>query len=411
MRDFELYTFPSGLRVLHKQVVHTKLFHGSFSINRGTRDEPESAQGVAHFWEHMAFKGTSRRNNFHILDRLDRVGGDLNAFTTKEKVVFHASVLHEYMDRAVDLLADILLQSIFPEKELEKERQVILDEMDMYLDSPEDAIQDEFEAMVFQHHSLGRNILGTKESLQAMNRKVMMDFYHQSLSPNDIIFSSIGPMPIEKVVKVLTPLVSDFNWTGQAVQRTQANDQLLVEHKVKKPINQTHAMMGRQTIGYNDHNRVGLFLLMNILGGSAMNSRLNMALRERKGISYTVEAGFQPYLLEGMLHIYFGCDDEQLDKALSITYGEMRKLRTTKLGTQQLHYAKEQVVGQMVMGEESYLSLSLALAKSMLDVGKVEPLESMIQQVRAITAEQLQDLAQQWLDEQHWTKLFYVPAD
>lgn len=409
--DYHLHTLPNGLRIAHKQVTHTKVAHCGFILDIGSRDEDPDLLGIAHFWEHMAFKGTTHRKAFHIINSLDSVGGELNAYTTKEKVCFYASVLAPHFKRAADLLTDITFNSIFPLKEIEKERQVILEEMAMYRDSPDDAIADDFEELVFQAHPLGVNILGTQETVSAMGREDFIRFYQSRLDTRRCVFASVSALPFKEVLKKIEPLLAAIPASYHTFPRLPF-DKVVKEHKVvEKPISQAHFMMGRTALPLTDKRRLPLLMLINLLGGPAMNSRLNLAVREKYGLAYTVEAGYVPYTDSGLLHIYFGTEKKQLNKAKALVEKELKKLREVTLGTLQIHSIKEQLKGQLAISEESNLNLMLALGKSILDLGRMEPLPEIFKHIDSVSATDLQELAIEFLQPEDWCSLAFVPEN
>lgn len=408
--DYELHQFANGIRLVHKQVPHTKIAHCGFVLDMGSRDETESQAGLAHFWEHMAFKGTEKRRSFHILNRLERVGGELNAYTTKEKVTFYASFLDIHYRMAAELLTDITFHSVFPEKEIEKERSVILEEMAMYRDVPDDAIADEFDALLFEGHSLGYNILGTTETVGRFGREDFKQFIREHLDTGRIIFSSVGNLTMRQVMQIMGPLLESI----PAMYSTRRR-QPFVESKIAqvrneiKPINQAHCMMGALAPTVSDPRRLPYFMLVNLLGGPAMNSRLNMALRERRGYVYGVEASFTPFTDTGEMAIYFGTEKKQLQRCIDLVKREVRLLRQKPLGKSQLIQAKEQLMGQLAMAEESNLNLMLMLGKSLLDAERVESLSEIFAQIKRITESQLSDLANELLLEESFSILTYQP--
>ncbi len=273
MEEYQIHTLPNGIRVAHKQVPYTKIAHCGFTLDIGSRDEKPHQQGIAHFWEHMAFKGTTKRKSFHILNRLEAVGGELNAYTTKEKICFHASVLDMHFEKAMELLTDITFDSVFPEKQIEKERSVILEEMSMYYDSPEDSIQDEFDAVLFENHALGNNILGTADSVRSFHRDDFKAFIAENLNTNRLIFSSVGNIPFYKVVKLAEKHLSGI--PSYAAQRERLPFSHYVPKLVKKTraVTQAQCAMGRTAYALSDAKRLPFFMLINILGGPGMNSR------------------------------------------------------------------------------------------------------------------------------------------
>jgi len=411
MEEYDIYTLPNGIRVVHKQVTHTKIAHCGFTLDIGSRDEKPHQQGIAHFWEHMAFKGTRKRKSFHILNRLEAVGGELNAFTTKEKISFHASVLDNHYEKAFELLTDITFDSVFPEKQIERERNVILEEMAMYYDSPEDSIQDEFDAVIFDNHALGFNILGTNESVRSFHREDFKKFIGENLNTSRVIFSSVGNIPFSKVKKLADKYLAHI--PAHTSQRQREPFLHFTPRRItrQRSVTQAQCALGRTAYPISDPNRLPFFMLINILGGPGMNSRLNLALREKYGFVYSVEASYSPFLETGLMAIYFGTEPKQLQKSISLISKELKLLRDKKMGTVQLHTAKEQLMGQLAMSEESNLNFMLMMAKSLLDIDRVDSLPEIFAQIRLTTADQLRDLANEMLDESQWSELLYLPEE
>lgn len=409
MEDYDVYTLPNGIRIAHKQIPHTQIAHCGIMLDIGSRDEQPHQQGLAHFWEHMAFKGTEKRKSYHIITRLEIIGGELNAYTTKEKVCFHASVLDAHFEKAVDLLADITFHSIFPERQIERERGVILEEMAMYYDSPEDAIQDDFDELVFPNHALGGNILGTAETVGSFGREDLQQFIAENYDTNRIVFASVSRLPFKQVVKVAEKYFRDVPVQHSVRQRKTPTDYLPRHTRVERPITQAQCALGRPAYGLTDPRRLPFFMLINLLGGPGMNSRLNLNLREKYGLVYSIDAGYTPYLDTGFLGIYFGTDPKKVDKAQSLIMKELKRLREQPLTTLQLHQTKEQLVGQLAMAEESNNSFMLMMAKSLLDINRVEALNDIFSDIKAVTAGQLQDLAQESFDERQFSSLTFVP--
>ncbi|MDX5444072.1 MAG: insulinase family protein, partial [Hymenobacteraceae bacterium] len=332
MPDYDIHTLPNGIRILHKQVTHTKIAHSGFTLDIGSRDEQPDQQGLAHFWEHMAFKGTQKRKSFHILNRLESVGGELNAFTTKEKLCFYSSVLDAHFEKSFDLLTDITFNSTFPSKEIEKERGVILEEMAMYLDTPEEAIVDEFDAVVFKNHPLGNNILGTRESVSSFTKQDFIQFIDQNLETDRIVFSSVSNLPFKKVVKLAEKYLSDIPTIKRERHREPFTLYQPEKVVVEKPISQAHCVIGCPAYSLNDDRRIPFFMLVNLLGGPGMNSRLNLAVREKHGLVYTIDANYGNYTDTGMFGIYFGTEKQQLKRTTSLVLKELKKLREKPLG-------------------------------------------------------------------------------
>ena len=411
MEDYELHTLPNGIRIVHKQILHTQIAHCGIMLDIGSRDETPDQLGLAHFWEHMAFKGTQKRRSHHIINRLENVGGELNAYTTKEKVCFHASVLGLHFEKATELLADIAFYSVFPEKQIERERGVILEEMAMYYDSPEDALQDDFDQLVFQNHALGSNILGTPETVNTFTRAYLQQFIADNLDTGRIVFASVSNDPFPKVVKMVSKYLADVPQQKTARKRQAPTHYIPQRQTVERPITQAQCALGRPAFSLTDPRRLPFFMLVNLLGGQGMNSRLNMNLREKFGLVYSIDAGFTPYLDTGFLGIYFGTDPKKVSRAQALIVKEMQLLRDKSLTTLQLHQTKEQLMGQLAMAEESNQSFMLMMAKSVLDIHRVESLPDIFGEIRAVTAEQLQGLAQEMFDPDQMSYLTFMPEN
>lgn len=409
--QYQLHTFSNGIRFIHKHLPFSQVSHIGYVLDIGSRDEAPHQQGLAHFWEHMAFKGTRRRRAYHILNRLEAVGGELNAYTTKEKICFYASVLNDYYLQAVDLLTDITFDSVFPEKQIEREKGVILEEIAMYKDSPEEAIQDDFDTLVFGNHPLGYNILGTEESVRSFSRRDFREFIDTHLSTDRIVIASVGGLPFEKVLSKVERLVAGISPRRLPQRRLPFTEQLYSPRQEDKslPISQAHCAMGRPAYSMHHPHRLPFFLLNNILGGPAMSSRLNMLLRERYGYVYGVEASYTPMSDTGLWGIFFAIDAKHLFKAEKLIVQEMQRLCEQPLGMRQLKQAKNQLKGQLAMAEENNLNLMLMMGKTILDYGHIDPLPNLFEEIDAITAEQLQAVAQEVFRLESLSILRYIP--
>ncbi len=407
--EYQIHTLSNGIRIAHKQVPFTKIAHCGIMLDIGSRDEQPGQEGLAHFWEHMAFKGTGRRRSHHIINGLEMVGGELNAYTTKEKVCFHASVLDEHFDKAVDLISDIAFHSVFPEKQIERERNVILEEMSMYHDSPEDAIQDDFDRLLFPGHSLGTNILGNTGTVSAFTRADLLHFIDQNIDTERIIFSSVNRFPFSRVVRVAAKYLSDIPHRTTSRKRRAPEGYAPERKKVERSLTQAQCALGRPSYALPDERRLPFFMLVNLLGGPGMNSRFNMALREKYGFVYSIEANYTPYLDAGFFSIYFGTEQKHLDRSIALVYKELMRLKQQPLSATQLHHIKSQLMGQLAMSEESNLSYMLMMGKSLLDTDRVDSLSEIFNEISGITAAQLQDLAMDMFQEDLFSSLVYLP--
>ncbi len=411
MDEYQQHTLPNGIRIIHKQVLHTQIAHWGIMLDIGSRDEQPHQQGLAHFWEHLAFKGTKKRKSFHIINRLENVGGELNAYTTKEKVCFHASVLASHSEKAIELLADIAFHSIFPEKQLEKERGVILEEMSMYYDSPEDAIQDDFDEVIFQDHQLGRNILGNIDSVRSFKREDLQQFITENLATDRVVVSLVSNLPFKKAVKQAEKYLADVPTSHCVRTRTSPNVYLPKNLVVTRGMTQAQVAMGRPTYALTDERRLPFFMLINLLGGPGMNSRFNMSLREKYGLVYSIDANYTPFIDTGFLGVFFGTEPKNVDKAISLIQKELKIIKERTLTIKQLHDTKQQIMGQLAMSEESNQGFMLMMAKSILDLGKVDSLQEIFAEIEAVSASQLQNIANEMFDESQWSSLLFMPEN
>jgi predicted Zn-dependent peptidase len=409
--EYQLHTLANGIRIAHKQVPYTQIAHCGIMLDIGSRDEKPHQQGLAHFWEHMAFKGTEKRSSYHIINRLENVGGELNAYTTKEKICFHASVLDDHFEKAMDLLADITFHSVFPEKQIERERNVILEEMLMYIDSPEDAIQDDFDQLIFPDHALGNNILGTSETVSSFGKKDLMEFINDNIDTERIVVSSVSRLPFSKVIKVAEKYLGSIPHRKTSRVRQAPTAYAPLKEQKERSISQAQCAMGQPAYALTDDRRLPFFMLVNLLGGPGMNSRFNLSLREKYGFVYSIEGNYTPYLDTGFMGIFFGTEQKQLNKSISLIHKELKRIREVPLSVLQLHQTKVQLMGQLAMSEESNMSFMLMMAKSLLDTGRVDSLPEIFAEIEQITALQLQEIAQEMFKEENFSYLTFLPED
>jgi len=407
--EYQIHTLSNGIRIAHKQVPYTQIAHCGIMLDIGSRDELPHQQGLAHFWEHMAFKGTEKRSSYHIINRLENVGGELNAYTTKEKICFHASVLDDHFEKAMDLLADITFHSVFPEKQIERERNVILEEMSMYVDSPEDAIQDDFDQLVFPDHALGYNILGTAETVNSFGKEQLFKFINDNIDTERIVVSSVSRLPFSKVVRVAEKYLGEVPHRKTSRERKPPVLYTPVHEQKERSISQAQCAMGQPAFALLDDRRLPFFMLVNLLGGPGMNSRFNLSLREKYGLVYSIEGSYTPYLDTGFMGIFFGTEQKQLNKSISLIHKELKRIREIPLSVLQLHQTKVQLMGQLAMSEESNMSFMLMMAKSLLDTGRVDSLPEIFAEIEQITALQLQEIAQEMFKEENFSYLTFLP--
>lgn len=404
--DFLTYTLKNGIRIIH-QPTHSPVGHLGVLINTGSRDEEEKEHGLAHFIEHSVFKGTQKRKAYHILSRIEGVGGELNAYTTKEETVLYCTFLSEYYERTAELLSDILFNSTYPEKEINREKEVVIEEINSYKDSPSELIFDEFEELVFGTHPIARNILGTKERIRSFTRESIFSFIDKNYHTDHIVISSVGNIDFKKLTTLLE------KYFGEAPEKLRTGSRQKFENYqprteiVEKDTFQSHCTVGNVAFDIDHKQRIVLVLLNNILGGNALNSRLNMSLRERRGMAYNVESNYVAYSDTGLFNVYFGTDKENLDKALALVYKEFDLFRTKKLGTVQLSRAKKQLIGQIAISTESREDMMLTIGKSFLLFNKIDPIRTVFNKIEAISASELMDVANQVLDKNQMSVLIF----
>jgi predicted Zn-dependent peptidase len=375
--------------------------------NTGSRDEQPHESGMAHFMEHMIFKGTKKRKAHHILGLLENNGGDLNAFTTKEETCVYASFLTPTYQQSLELFADVAFNSVFPDKEISKEKEVIVDEINSYNDSPSELIFDDFENLVFQGHPLGRNILGDIDSVSSFSRKDLLRFYGKNYSTNQMVIASVGNLTMKQLVKWTERYFSSYVATDKKQPRQPFAHYQPREQSMSKESHLAHCITGNRAYGQNDKKRFILLLLSNLLGGPTLNSRLSMTLREKYGYAYTIESYYQPYSDTGVFGIYFGTEKKLVDKSLRIIKNELRLLKEKPLGTIQLHRAKKQIEGQLAINGESFLNEMLGIAKSHLIYDRVQSMEELLKEMEQITSADIMVVANEIFDFSQLSTLLY----
>ena len=409
MQEYHYSELSNEVRTIHKEINYTKIAHVGIMLDIGSRDEDSTQKGIAHFWEHMAFKGTHKRKSFHIINRLESLGGELNAYTTKEKICFYASILDIHIEKAVELLIDIVFNSAFPEKQIEKERQVILEEMSMYQDTPEDAIMDEFDEIIFHEHPLGGNILGTEQSVKSISKANFIQFIKAHINFEKIVFSSLGNISSKKIDRLINKHLAPLK-AQLGIQKRPIFNGYKAHHQSKnREISQVHHLMGLPTYSLHDPKRIPFYLLTNILGGPAMNSRLNLSLREKHGFVYGVEAQFLSYTDIGLFSIGFATDPTNFKRSKALVLKEIKKLRNQTLSEGQLRAAKGQLKGQMAMSEENNNAMMLMMAKSLLDLNKIPSLDEVFKKINLITALELREIAEEALQVDQMSSLTFMP--
>ena len=403
---FYHHQLENGIRIVHKKTDRA-VAHCGLIIKGGSRDEMENEQGLAHFIEHVIFKGTSKRKAFHILSRMEDVGGEINAFTTKEETCIHSSFIPKYYERSLELLSDIIFNSNFPKKELEKEKTVVLDEINYYKDNPSELIFDEFEEQVFSDHSLGKNILGTPKHINSFDKKMINKFINRNYLTHEMVISSVGDISLDKLISLVEKHFAH-------IPKSQTNrSQLAFSNYKKKNITvnkkgfQSHCIIGNEAYGIKHPKKTPLTLLNNILGGPGMNSRLNLAVREKYGFTYSIESNYTPYSDTGIFSVYLASDRDKINRSIKLTKKELIKLCEKPLGTLQLKKAKQQLIGQIAIGQENDVNLMLSLGKSVLLYNKVDTFEIVKEKVEAVSSSQILEVANEIFNEDNLSHLIY----
>ena len=409
MRNCTIFELSNGIRVVHQYIPTTNIVHCGIVLGIGSRDENSTTQGIAHFWEHMAFKGTKKRTSLDIIKSLDSVGGELNAFTDKEKIVFYASVRDQYFERAVDVLTDITFQSTFPEKELEKERGVILEEMAMYFDNPDDALQDELEALIFKGHAIGMNILGNEQTIRSFKKKDFISFFKSHADSRKFVFTCVGNISLKQVEEVAKRYLEPKPVFKSTIKRKKFNAYKQREAILQRGVKQTRCAFGRDAYPLLNQNRIPFFLLNNILGGPGMNSRLSLSIREKYGLVYAIDAQYLAYADTGMFAIYFGTEPKQVRKCMALVRKELDKLCDTPLRPSELASAKEQIKGQLAMSEENNQGLMIMMGRAVIDLNRVPSLEEVYEKINDVDAKHLQTIANEMFDEDKLSSLIIEP--
>ena len=426
--NYNTYTLNNGLRIIHLPS-DSKVVYCGYQINAGTRNEEPGEEGLAHFCEHVTFKGTERRKAWHILNCLESVGGDLNAYTNKEGTVYYSAILKEHIARAVDLLSDIVFHSVYPQAEIDKEVEVICDEIESYNDSPSELIYDDFENILFKGSPLGHNILGTAEQVRSFKTADALRFTQKLYRPDNAIFFAYGDIDFKKLVKLIKKALgvkSDLN-EERRVKREESNSlegqiqhpSFNIQHStfntqyegqtivMQKNTHQAHVMIGTRAYDVHDNRRMPLYLLNNILGGPGMNAKLNLALREHNGLVYTVESTMVAYGDTGTWSIYFGCDAHDVKRCIRLVRKELDKVMEKPLSDSQLKAAKKQIKGQIGVACDNRENFALDFGKSFLHYGWEKNVDHLYEQVEAITAEQIQSVARELFDKNRLTTLIY----
>lgn len=405
--NYHTHTLSNGLRIIHAQNQSAVAYCG-YAIDAGTRDEEENEQGMAHFVEHLIFKGTQKRHSWHILNRMEHVGGDLNAYTNKEETVVYSAFLVEHFPRAVELLTDIVFHSTYPQAEIDKEVEVIIDEIQSYEDTPSELIFDDFEELVFPNHPLGRNILGKPELLRQFKSEDALRFTNRFYRPDNMVFFVQGNVDFKRVVRLLEKAVSDIPATITERNRIKPGLYIPQNKTIHRDTHQAHVMIGCRSYDTHDKKRTALYLLNNILGGPGMNSRLNVALRERSGLVYNVEANLTSYTDTGLFSVYFGTDQEDVKRCIRLVHKELKRLREKPLSSTQLTTAQKQIIGQIGVAADNFENNALNMAKTYLHYNKYEEPQEVYKRIQSLTPQDLWEVANEMFCEENLSTLIYL---
>ncbi len=394
MKEFETYTLSNGIRGIHRQV-RSGIAHCALVVNAGSRDELRGEYGIAHFTEHALFKGTERRKAYQVNCRLENLGGELNAYTTKEDTTLHATVLRRDYARAVELIADVIFRSTFPDRELDKEREVIADEINSYKDSPSERIYDDFEDMIFSGSELGHNILGSKSTIARFTSEHLHSFVRRTYTTDQMVFSSIGNFSAATAQGVAERYIGGISPTTRDFKRVAPSPYVAFDQRISRHTHQAHGIIGTRGYSIADDRRLPLALLVNVLGGPSANSLLNILLREKHGLSYNVEATYTPYSDCGIVGIYFSSDHDNAAQCVELIESEIAALCREHITPRRLAIAKRQFVAQMAISMEANEGYMLGAGKSFLLYKDIDTLEDAYKKVMAITAAQICDVARE----------------
>ncbi|RLD90951.1 MAG: insulinase family protein [Bacteroidetes bacterium] len=381
--------------------------HCGLMVETGSRDESEEENGLAHMIEHLIFKGTRKRKTWHILSRIENVGGELNAYTTKEETVIYASFLSPYYERTLELFADVTFHSVFPEKEVEKEKEVIIDEINSYNDAPAELIYDDFEALIFDGHPLGRNILGSAEKVKSFFREDIVQFLKSRYSTRNMVIASVGDIDFDKLVKLVEKYFENVSASENQTTRTPFQHYHPSKKRLKKESYLAHLMLGGLAYSRLDKKKPAMMLLNNLLGGSAMNSRLNMGIREKYGFAYEIESYYQPYSDTGVFSVYLGTDQKQINRGIELIKKELNLLKKKRTGILQFDRAQKQFLGQMAISYEVPVNEMLGMARSHLYRPSVNSFEQNISIIKNITSDDLQEVANEIFNVNQLSQLIY----
>lgn len=403
---YQYHTLNNGLRIVFRRN-RSVVAHSAVYVNVGSRDEVGAEEGLAHFIEHALFKGTSHRKSYHILNRIDGVGGELNAFTTKEETCVYASSLNRHLERCLELFSDILFHSVFPEREIEREKDVVIEEINSYKDAPADLIYDEFEELLFGNHPLAHNILGTKKNVKRFSSEFIGNFMRRNYTPDKMVVSVVGDVDFDKLVRLCERYFGSYPKGDAVAERLRPTGICPFNKTVNRHTHQIHALIGCLAPSSFEENKVAFTLMNNILGGPAMNSRLNVAVREKYGFCYTIESQYVPMSDTGLFYIYAGLDHDSQSKAVDLIMRELQQMAQCRLTDTRLRAAQRQMIGQMAISNDVTLNEMQSIGKACMLFGRVDSLDEMNNDILSVSADDIQRLAAEYFKPDGFSMLFY----
>lgn len=404
---YSQHKLSNGIRLVHRYT-YSQVAHCAITINAGSRDELKNEQGIAHFIEHCLFKGTKKRKSFQILNRIDGVGGELNAFTTKEETCIYATFLHDYHERVLELFADILFSSTFPQKELEKEKIAVIDEINSYEDNPSELILDEFDNFVFGNNGLGHYTLGTPKQVNEFTTEKLNKFIERTYSTDSIVISTIGDIDFESWVKLCEKYFGGIKPSFRPIHRNSPKNYKPKNKVIKRDTYQSHVVIGNLAFSYKNKNKITLSLLNNIIGGPAMNSRLNMKIREKYGFTYSIESNYTAFSDTGLFVVYAASDPKYIDKTIDLIKNELDVFTNKEMTPLSLKIAKQQLIGQLAIQYESNQNEVISMGKSILNFDRIDSLKTTNQEIEKITSKQILEVAQSIFQKDNYSQLKYI---
>lgn len=404
---YSQHKLSNGIRLVHR-LTYSQVAHCAVTINVGSRDEEKDEEGIAHFIEHCLFKGTNKRKSFQILNRIDGVGGELNAFTTKEETCIYATFLNNYHDRVLELFSDILFSSTFPQKELEKEKIAVIDEINSYEDNPSELILDEFDNLVFGKNGLGHYTLGTPKQVKGFTTEKLNQFIEKTYSTDSIVISTIGDIDFDKWVKLCEKYFGGIKTNAKPIHRNSPKNYKPKEKVKKRNTYQSHVVIGNPAFSYKNKNKITLSLLNNIIGGPAMNSRLNMKIREKYGFTYSIESNYTAFSDTGLFVVYAATDSKYIDKTIGLIKNELDFFSNKEMTPSSLKIAKQQLIGQLAIQYESNQNEVISMGKSILNFDRIDSLKTTNEEIEKITSKQILEVAQLIFQKDNYSQLKYI---